>query len=67
MKNSINTVNQNINGIMTPEIPPIPESVAGVEKAFICLTDRYAEGKWEFKKTSVADIPALDVGNRDLL
>ena len=65
MLNTIDTVNQGINGIATPEIPPIPESVTGVENAFISLNDRSGEGRWEFKKSPIADAPALDAVNRD--
>lgn len=50
---------------MTPEIPLIPESVTGVAQACISLNDRDGEGKWEFLKTPVADIPALDARNKD--
>lgn len=65
MKDTIYTVNQGVRGIMTPEIPLIPESVAGVERALIYLNDRKGEGKWKFKATPLADAPAPDGVNQD--
>lgn len=65
MENSIYTVNQGIKGIMTPEIPPVPESVAGVAQASVSLNDREGKGRWEFKRTPLEDIPAPGAAVQD--
>ena len=60
MKNTICRINQGIKGMMTPEIPLLPEAVTGVEYPVILLNNRDREGEWEFYRWPLADIPAID-------
>jgi len=65
MESSIHRVNAGVSGIKTPELPLLPEWVAGVERAVLSLNDREGTGIWEFKRTPVRDIPVPGAPEQD--